>query len=191
MGYFTPASAIGASSTITSAWMNVVTNDANFLGAGGGTSVARDCFAARTFSAGSATAAGVAAATIYSTNTEIFDAANGHSETTNRSRYTCQLTQGTGIYLLTGRVSAAFTAGYAPGTDTLVGQFYRNGTALPATLTRIKTSASPASNEFSVKMPLAYTTLTATEYVELFVVGSFGFTPTDCTFSVDWVGYKA
>lgn len=90
-------------------------------------------------------------------DTEDIDSANGHSTTTNTSRYTAQKT---GLYFVVGQVSYVFNATGARGA-----QFYVNGVAVPATrvLFGCATGAgSPPSGASTSRIM----TLTAGDYVE-------------------------
>lgn len=189
MGVFVPGTAIAAGSPIFSGWMNTITSDINFMGAGAATASGnKDLYqgvqtTAQTFTAGTLVA--------LTFGSEIVDAANGHSTATQTSRYTCQLTAGTGIYMLSGKVAIA---PLGTAANTVIGQYYKNGVAIDGSLARFAATQSTATGtEFD--MPMFITTMGSGDYVELWATGSVAGT-TDVTssqssFGVEWLGYKA
>ena len=183
MGTFTAATAIPTGGLITSAWMSNTTNGINFLAAGGGATVAKDlCLMRSTANQTSLTASTYTALTF---NTEDFDAANGHSTTTNTSRYTAVAA---GKY----RISAAIymAAGGTNATQNIVFRLYKNGVA--QTAHTYSTPCATASLAGHYETPAFFISLAAGDYVELFVQPDWTAATASATvnswMSVEWVG---
>ena len=159
--------------------------DINFLGAAGGSTVAKDLAFLRRTTNQVLTAS---TWTAISFDAEDIDAANGHSTTTNTSRYTAVAA---GKYRFGG--GAYFT--YSSGTPTIAAGFRLNGSGtgntgyIVGSLTQMKPSTSTGC---SIVLPTTLVSLTAGQWVEL-IVYCDGTSPQidnsyQPTMSVEWVG---
>ena len=163
--------------------MTNTVGDINFLGAAGGTTVAKDLAYLRRTTSQSLTAS-VWTATLF--DAEDIDAANGHSTTTNTSRYTAVAA---GKYRITGAVSFTWASGTA---DFGVG-FRKNGSGtgivgLVSGSTNILYT-QPAAAGYIVA-PTVYVALAVGDWVEQIVYCS-GTTPSaaaNTQMGVEWVG---
>lgn len=185
MGTFTAATAIPTGGLITSAWMTNTVGDLNFLGAAGGATVAKDlCFMRRTTNQTLTTSTWTA----ISFDAEDFDAANGHSTSSNTSRYTATAS---GKYRLGG---CAYIS-YNSGTPAISAGFRLNGSGtgssgyIAGSLCRVYPATSTAA---SIVLPTTLVSLTAGNWVEL-IVYCDGTSPQvdnayQASFSVEWVG---
>lgn len=184
MATWTAATAIPTGNLITSAWITNVTGMINFLGASGATA-GKDLFFARQTVAQVIPNATYTALTFTQQAGEDMDVANGHSVTTNPSRYTAQAS---GKYRLTG--SIALPANLA--AQQMVGAFYKNGSLISTGAKGTFYVVNYASAEQSWIMPNLYTSLSAGDYVELMVFKPTGYTTdvsvSQSTFGVEWVG---
>lgn len=182
MATWTAATAIPSGGLITSAWMTNVTGAINFLGAASATA-GKDLFFARQTVAQTIPNNTVTALTF---TTEDIDVANGHSTSTNTSRYTAQAS---GKYRLTGSIACP---AFAAADVNWYGAFYKNGSLLASGAKAMFVTHS-INNAVTYIMPAYYTTLTAsTDYVELVVFKAVGFnteiSASQSTFGVEWVG---
>lgn len=185
MATWTAATAIPTGQLITSSWMTNTVNAINFLGAAGGSTVAKDLFFARQ-GAGQALTASVAAALTF--GGEDFDTANGHSTATNTSRY---VVQADGKYRLTGGIAIPAST----TSQQIIGAFYKNGTAI-SNAAKVSVQIPNVAYAQMVVMPTIYASLSKTstnDYVELWVTATTsGFTtettPVQSFFGVEWIG---
>lgn len=187
MATWTAATAIATGNLITSSWMSNTVNAVNFLGAAGGSTVAKDLFFARQGSVQSIGAGAVFTPITFAG--EDFDAANGHSTSSNQSRY---VVQAAGKYRLMGGVAVAgtvtdnVTVGYlkslgGTGTSSLISQAAQNVGVVAG-----------ASNTI-IYAPTILVSLAAGDYVELATYrGLNGFSTVisgvQSYFGVEWVG---
>lgn len=156
MGTFTAATAIPTGGLITSAWMTNNTADINFLGAAGGTTIAKDLAFIRR-----ATSQSISGWTIISFDAEDIDAANGHSTTAPYAyRYTAVAA---GKYRLTGACAIAWTGASSP---VLGCQFQKNGVAI--TGSTAYRNPYNAVNETMI-LPTTYVSLAVGDYVAMAV----------------------
>lgn len=181
MGTFTAATAIPNGGLITGAWMSNVTLGLNFLAGAGGVSVAKDLFFARQ---GSGQVIPAATYTALTFADEDIDLADGHSKTTNTSRYTATAA---GKYKLSGGIAIP---NFGAAGANIVGAFYKNGAVLATNAKAFFPNAAATNGQLLV-MPTYYVSLAAGDYVELYVFNATGFT-TDVTgqqsyFGVEWV----
>lgn len=100
MATWTAATAIPTGQLITSAWMTNTVNAVNFLGAAGGATVAKDFAQMRR-----TTSLSMSGWTKVNFTAEDFDAANGHSVTTDTNRY---VAQSSGKYQLSAIVTLSW-----------------------------------------------------------------------------------
>lgn len=181
MATWTAATAIPSGGLITSAWMNNVTSMVNFLGASSVTA-GKDLFMGRQTVAQTISNATITALTF---TTEDIDVADGHSNSTNPSRYTAKAA---GKYRLTGSISVPANL----AAQQMVGYYYKNGSLISTGTKGVFYVANYASAEQQMIMPTIYTSLAAGDYVELMVLKPTGFTTdvsmSQSTFGVEWVG---
>ena len=165
--------------------MSNVTGMVNFLGASSASAGKDLAYLRRTttqsLTAGIWTAVGFDA--------EDIDVANGHSNSTNNSRYTAVAG---GKYRLSGNVHMT----YSSGTPAIAGLFRKNGTGTGTTgfITGSTVVNYPATaGAFSLVMPTTIVSLAAGDWVEL-CVNNTGTTPAvdpttyGVAFAIEWVG---
>jgi len=179
---WTAATAIPTGQLITSSWMTNTVNAINFLGAAGGSTVAKDLFFARQ---GTGQALTVTTGNVLTFGGEDFDTANGHSTATNTSRYTVQAA---GKYRLTGGVAIPSSA----AQQTVRAAFYKNGSAL-SEAAKCYIAISNVGFPQTIVMPTVYASLAVNDYIEIHAIPyAAGFT-TEVTnsqsfFGVEWIG---
>ena len=183
MATWTAATAIPTGQLITSAWMSNVAGAINFLGASG-SSTGKDLFFARQTVAQALDFTGGAYVALTFT-TEDIDVANGHSTSSQFSRYTAQAA---GKYRLSGSISVPQNV----AAQQMVGAFYKNGAVISSGAKASFYVGSYATTEQCFVMPNVYLTLATTDYVELRVTKGTNFTTEvsagQSTFGVEWVG---
>jgi len=181
MATWTAGTALASGALISQAWVQNVVNAQKFLAANDAT-YGRDLFFARQ---GAGQAITVTTGNVLTFGGEDIDVANGHSTTTNTSRYTVQAA---GKYRLTGGVAIPSSA----AQQTVRAAFYKNGSAL-SEAAKCYIAISNVGFPQTIVMPTIYASLAAGDYVEIHVVPyAAGFT-TEVTnsqsfFGVEWCG---
>ena len=161
MATWTAGTALGTGALISQAWVQNVVNAQKFLAANDAT-YGKDLCQMRRTTSQSLTAS---TWTAISFDAEDFDAAGGHSTSTNTSRYTAQAS---GKY----RLTAAITFNYTTGTPTLAGIFRKNGsgTGIGGAITGSYTTLNCASSgQNTLILATTYVALAATDWVDVAV----------------------
>lgn len=183
MATWTAATAIAAGNLINASYMSNTANAINFLAASDAT-YGKDL--ALMYSDAAQTGLTASTYTALTFPKEDFDVAGGHSITTNTSRY--QAAAG-GKYRVSGAIYMA--AGGTNATQNIVFRLYINGTAQTAYTYSVpnRTASIPGHYE----LPTWYISLSAGQYVELFVnpdwsAATGSASTTRSWLSVEWVG---
>lgn len=182
MATWTAATAIPAGNLITSAWMTTTTNAINFLAAADQTT-GKDL--ALIYSDANQTGLTASTYTALTFPKEDFDVATGHSIVTNTSRYTAVAS---GKYRISGAIYMA--AGGTNATQNIVFRLYINGAA--QTAYTYSTPNKTASIAGHYDLPTWYISLSAGQYVELFVNPDWAAATGSATLrswlGIEWVG---
>lgn len=182
MATWTAATAIASGQLITAAYMTNTANAINFLGAADGTYGKDLALIYSDATQGSLTAATYTALTFPK---EDFDVAGGHSTTSNTSRYTAVAS---GKYRVTG--SIYMNNGGTNASQNIVFRLYISGVAQAnyTYSTPNKTATIPGHYD----LPTWYISLSAGQYVELFVnpdwAASTGSATLRSHLAIEWVG---
>lgn len=183
MATWTAATAVPAGNLITAAYMTTTANAINFLGAADAT-YGKDL--ALIYSDAAQTGLTASTYTALTFPKEDFDVAGGHSITTNTSRYTAAAS---GKYRIAGAIYMA--AGGTNATQNIVFRLYINGASQSAYTFSVPNRTASIPGHYD--LPMWYISLSAGQYVELFVqpdwaaaTGSAAATRSWLT--VEWVG---
>jgi hypothetical protein len=182
MATWTAATAVASGGLITGSYMSNTANAINFLGAADAT-YGKDL--ALIFSDANQTGLTANAYTALTFPKEDFDVASGHSTTTNTSRYTAAAS---GKYRIAGAVYMA--AGGTNASQSLKFRLYINGTG--QTAYTYDTPNKTATNPGHYDLPTFFISLTAGQYVELFVSPEWTAATGSATFrswlAIEWIG---